>query len=40
MTETTINRAYFSGLLQSVADRGRALVRYRRAAPLSVAGGS
>jgi malonyl-CoA decarboxylase len=36
MAETTINRAYFSGLLQSVADRGRALVGIRRPEPLSV----
>jgi len=36
MAETTINRAYFSGLLQSVADRGRALVRVKRAEPLGV----
>jgi malonyl-CoA decarboxylase len=38
VSETSTNVAFFSGLLQSVADRGRALVRYRRAAPLSVAG--
>ena len=36
MTETTINRAYFSGLLQSVAERGRALVGIKRAEPLGV----
>lgn len=36
MSETSTNVAFFSGLLQTVADRGRALVRYRRAAPLSV----
>jgi malonyl-CoA decarboxylase len=36
MTEITTNRAYFSGLLQSVADRGRALVGIRRAAPVGV----
>ena len=36
MAETTINRTYFSGLLQSVADRGRALVGIKRAEPLGV----
>jgi malonyl-CoA decarboxylase len=36
MTETTINRAYFSGLLQSVADRGRALVGIKRPTPVGV----
>jgi malonyl-CoA decarboxylase len=36
VTETSTNVAFFSGLLQTVADRGRALVRYRRAAPASV----
>ena len=36
MAETTINRAYFSGLLQSVAERGRALVGIKRAEPLGV----
>jgi malonyl-CoA decarboxylase len=36
VTETSTNVAFFSGLLQTVADRGRALVRYRRAAPPSV----
>ena len=37
MSETSTNVTFFSGLLQTVADRGRALVGYRRAAPLSVA---
>jgi malonyl-CoA decarboxylase len=36
VNETSTNVAFFSGLLQTVADRGRALVGYRRAAPLSV----
>ena len=38
MADTTTSRAYISGLLQSVADRGRALVRYRRAEPIGVDG--
>ncbi|WP_246731449.1 malonyl-CoA decarboxylase [Methylocapsa sp. S129] len=38
MTEASTNVTFFSGLLQTVADRGRALVGYRRAAPPSVAG--
>ncbi len=36
MTETPTHLAYFSGLLQSVAERGRALVRSRKAEPLGV----
>ncbi len=36
MADTTTSRAYISGLLQSVAERGRALVRSRRAEPLGV----
>ncbi len=36
MVETTTNRTYFTGLLQSVADRGRALVGIKRAEPLGV----
>ncbi len=36
MVETTTNLAYFSGLLQSVADRGRALVGLKRSEPLGV----
>jgi malonyl-CoA decarboxylase len=36
VNETSTNVAFFSGLLQTVADRGRALVGYRRVAPLSV----
>jgi malonyl-CoA decarboxylase len=38
VNEVSTNVAFFSGLLQTVADRGRALVRYRRAAPASVDG--
>ena len=38
MNEASTNVAFFSGLLQTVADRGRALVRYRRAAPANVEG--
>lgn len=36
MNEASANVTFFSGLLQTVAQRGRALVRYRRAEPLSV----
>jgi malonyl-CoA decarboxylase len=36
VNEVSTNVTFFSGLLQTVADRGRALVRYRRAAPPSV----
>jgi malonyl-CoA decarboxylase len=36
VNESSANATFFSGLLQTVADRGRALVGYRRAAPLSV----
>ena len=36
MSETSANVAFFSGLFQTVADRGRALVGYRRPEPLSV----
>jgi malonyl-CoA decarboxylase len=37
MSETTItNRAYFSGLLQGVAERGRAWVGFRRTEPMGV----
>jgi malonyl-CoA decarboxylase len=36
MADTAINRTYLSGLLHSVADRGRALVGIRRAEPLGV----
>jgi len=36
MAEPGANLAYISGLLQSVAERGRALVRPRRAEPLGV----
>jgi malonyl-CoA decarboxylase len=36
VNETSANVTFFSGLLQTVADRGRALVGYRRAAPPSV----
>src|SRR5450631_3029432 len=36
MADTTNNLSYFSGLLQSVADRGRAWVGFRRAEPLGV----
>ena len=36
MTETSTNVAFFAGLLQTVAERGRALVGYRRAPPQSV----
>jgi malonyl-CoA decarboxylase len=36
MNETSNNVAFFSGLLQTVAHRGRALVGYRRAAPVGV----
>ena len=36
MSETSANVAFFSGLFQTVAERGRALVGYRRAEPLSV----
>jgi malonyl-CoA decarboxylase len=37
MAETASNLAYISGLFQSVAERGRALVGIRRADPLGVA---
>ena len=37
MAETASNLAYISGLFQSVAERGRALVGIRRAEPLGVA---
>jgi malonyl-CoA decarboxylase len=37
MAETATNLAYFSGLLQSVAERGRALVRVKRPEPIGVA---
>ncbi|MGA2792381.1 MAG: malonyl-CoA decarboxylase [Roseiarcus sp.] len=36
MNEASTNVTFFSGLLQTVAQRGRALVGYRRAEPLSV----
>jgi malonyl-CoA decarboxylase len=36
VSETSANVAFFSGLFQTVADRGRALVGYRRPEPLSV----
>jgi malonyl-CoA decarboxylase len=36
VTEASTNVTFFSGLLQTVADRGRALVGYRRAEPASV----
>jgi len=36
MAEASTNLAYFSGLLQSVAERGRAWARTRRAEPLGV----
>jgi malonyl-CoA decarboxylase len=36
VSETSANVAFFSGLFQTVADRGRALVGYRRLEPLSV----
>ena len=36
VSEASANVTFFSGLLQTVADRGRALVGYRRAEPLSV----
>ncbi len=36
MTDTPTHLSYFSGLLQSVAERGRALVRSRKAEPLGV----
>jgi malonyl-CoA decarboxylase len=36
MADTTTNLSYFSGLVQSVAERGRALVGLRRLGPLGV----
>jgi malonyl-CoA decarboxylase len=36
VNEASANVTFFSGLLQTVADRGRALVGYRRIEPLSV----
>ncbi len=36
MNEVSANVAFFSGLFQTVAERGRALVGYRRLEPLSV----
>ncbi len=36
MNEASTNVTFFAGLLQTVAQRGRALVGYRRAEPLSV----
>jgi malonyl-CoA decarboxylase len=36
VSEVSANVAFFSGLFQTVADRGRALVGYRRLEPLSV----
>ena len=36
MSETSTNVTFFAGLMQTVADRGRKLVGYRRAAPLGV----
>jgi hypothetical protein len=36
VNEVSGNVAFFSGLFQTVAERGRALVGYRRIEPLSV----
>jgi len=36
VSETSTNVTFFAGLMQTVADRGRKLVGYRRAAPLGV----
>src|SRR5579863_335419 len=36
VTDASTNVTFFSGLLQTVAERGRALVGYRRAEPASV----
>jgi hypothetical protein len=36
VTQASTNVTFFSGLLQTVADRGRALVGYRRTEPASV----